>query len=195
MIAVTDQLLDILKYALLGLLYLFFARVLWAVWSEVRGPRQGKARAAQVPVTQQPYGAGPVAAATGQLDLTGATAIPQPQAQPQPPAASTSARGRAAKKAAVSELVIAQPRVRRGATFQLGQEITIGRSDSCTVTIPDDSFVSQLHARVYLLQGAAVAEDLGSTNGSYVNGKRLTAPMQIVKGDRLQVGNTIFEAK
>lgn len=194
MIAVTDQLLDILKYALLGLLYLFFARVLWAVWSEVRGPRQGKARAAQVPVTQQPYGSGGAsapapAAATGQLDLTAATALPQQAA------VTTAPRGRAAKKAAVGELVITQPRVRRGASFQLGQEITVGRSDSCTITIPDDSFVSQLHARVYLLHGAAVAEDLGSTNGTYVNGKRLTAPTQIVKGDRLQVGNTIFEAK
>ena len=63
------------------------------------------------------------------------------------------------------------------------------------MTIPDDSFVSQLHARVYLLQGAAVAEDLGSTNGTYLNGKRLTTPLQVVKGDRLQVGNTIFEAQ
>ena len=34
-----------------------------------------------------------------------------------------------------------------------------------------------------------------STNGTYVNGKRLTAPLQIVKGDRLQIGNTIFEAQ
>ena len=38
----TDQLLEIFKFALLGLLYLFFARVLWAVWSEVRGPRTGR---------------------------------------------------------------------------------------------------------------------------------------------------------
>ena len=37
----TDQVLEILKFALLALLYLFFARVLWAVWSEVRGPRPG----------------------------------------------------------------------------------------------------------------------------------------------------------
>ena len=36
----TDQILNILKFALLGLLYLFFARVLWAVWSEVRTPKQ-----------------------------------------------------------------------------------------------------------------------------------------------------------
>lgn len=183
MIAVTDQLLDVLKYGLLALLYLFFARVLWAVWSEVRGPRRGKARAAQVPVQQ----AAPMSAATGQMDLTAATPVPHP--------AATAPKGRAAKKASVSQLVIAQPRVRRGASFQLGQEITIGRSDSCTVTIPDDSFVSQLHARVYLLNGSAVAEDLGSTNGSYINGKRLSTPQQLVKGDRLQVGNTIFEAQ
>ena len=186
MIAVTEQLLDVLKYALLALLYLFFARVLWAVWSEVRGPRQGKTRAAQVPVTEQRYGA--AVPATGQLDITTASAVPHPAAVPAP-------KGRAAKRAAVTQLVIAQPRVRRGASFQLGQEITVGRSESCTVTIPDDSFVSQLHARVYLLHGAAVAEDLGSTNGTYVNGRRLTAPLQIVKGDRLQVGNTIFEAQ
>ena len=35
----SDSLLNIFKFALLALLYLFFARVLWAVWSEVRGPR------------------------------------------------------------------------------------------------------------------------------------------------------------
>jgi pSer/pThr/pTyr-binding forkhead associated (FHA) protein len=139
-----------------------------------------------MPVTNQPYGAGP----TGQMDMTTATPVPQPQY-----AVNVPQRGRAAKKAAVSQLVIAQPRVRRGASFALGQEITIGRTDACTVTIPDDSFVSQLHARVYVIEGAAVAEDLGSTNGTYLNGKRLTAPMQLVKGDRLQVGNTIFEAQ
>jgi pSer/pThr/pTyr-binding forkhead associated (FHA) protein len=181
-IAVTDQLLNILKYALLGLLYLFFARVLWAVWSEVRGPRHGKARAATTPVNQPPP-----PHPTGQLDMT--TATPAPGTTVTVPQ-----RGRGAKKAAVSKLVITQPRTRRGAAFHIGQEITIGRTTACTITIPDDSFVSQLHARVYLLEGAAVAEDLGSTNGTYVNGKRLTAPLQIVKGDRLQIGNTIFEA-
>jgi hypothetical protein len=183
MIAVTDQLLDVLKYALLGLLYLFFARVLWAVWSEVRGPRHGKARAASTPVTAPNH-------PTSQLDLTTATPVPVPVATVTVPQ-----RGRAAKKAAVTKLVITQPRARRGAAFALGQEITVGRTAACTITIPDDSFVSQLHARVYVIEGAAVAEDLGSTNGTYVNGKRLTAPLQIVKGDRLQIGNTIFEAQ
>ena len=38
-------------------------------------------------------------------------------------------------------------------------------------------------------------EDLGSTNGTYLNGKRLAAPERITKGDRVQVGNTVFEAQ
>lgn len=180
----TDQLLNIFKYALLALLYLFFARVLWAVWSEVRGPRAGKARPATVQVQQAQA---QQRAGTGNIDVTAATQMPVPSA-----AAPQRARG---KKAAVSSLVIAQPRVRRGAEFPLGQEITVGRTTSCTITIPDDSFVSQLHARVYALDGIAYAEDLGSTNGTYLNGKRLIAPQQMVKGDRLQIGNTIFEAQ
>jgi hypothetical protein len=176
---VTDQLLNIFKYALLALLYLFFARVLWAVWSEVRGPRTGRARAAAVPVQAQPR------ASATPLDITMSSPVPSA-------AAPQRARG---KKAAVQRLVIAQPRVRRGATFVLEQEITVGRTSSCTIMIPDDSFVSQLHARVYVLDGTAYAEDLGSTNGTYLNGKRLTGPQQMVKGDRLQIGNTIFEAQ
>ena len=56
----TDQVLNILKFALLGLIYLFFARVLWAVWSEVRVPR-GRAGAtsqarAGLPPGRVPYG-------------------------------------------------------------------------------------------------------------------------------------------
>jgi hypothetical protein len=175
---VTDQLLNIFKYALLALLYLFFARVLWAVWSEVRGPRPGKAQtvAATVQSNQR--------SATSSVDATVPTSMPA--AAPQ--------RNRG-KRGEVSRLVITQPRVRRGAAFPLGQEITVGRTDSCTIMIPDDSFVSQLHARVYLLDGVAIAEDLGSTNGSYLNGKRLNAPEAIAKGDRLQIGATIFEAE
>ena len=94
-----------------------------------------------------------------------------------------------------AQAAVLEPPERRAQSFELGDELTVGRAPGCGVALPEDTFVSQLHARVYLLNGAAVAEDLGSTNGTYVNGKRLTTPQQIVKGDRLQVGNTIFEAQ
>jgi pSer/pThr/pTyr-binding forkhead associated (FHA) protein len=38
-------------------------------------------------------------------------------------------------------------------------------------------------------------EDLGSTNGTYLNGKRLATPERVAKGDRVQIGNTVFEAE
>ena len=176
----TDQLLNIFKYLLLALLYLFFARVLWAVWSEVRGPRAGTGKPAAVPVQGQPR------AMATPMDVTTSTPMPSAAAARSAP---TAARPRCSGSSSPSRAPGS------GAAFDLGQEITIGRTVSCTITIPDDSFVSQLHARVYTLDGHAFAEDLGSTNGTYLNGKRLTAPLQMVKGDRLQIGNTIFEAQ
>jgi pSer/pThr/pTyr-binding forkhead associated (FHA) protein len=47
---------------------------------------------------------------------------------------------------------------------------------------------------VYPYDGYTVVEDLNSTNGSYVNGARLSAPRPLTKGDRLQIGSTIWEA-
>jgi pSer/pThr/pTyr-binding forkhead associated (FHA) protein len=95
----------------------------------------------------------------------------------------------------VGRLVIIEPKAARGSVFALGNEITIGRAATCTIGMGDDSFVSQLHARAYREAGSTMVEDLGSTNGTYLNGKRLTAPERLTKGDRVQIGNTVFEAE
>ena len=57
----------------------------------------------------------------------------------------------------------------------------------------DDTFVSQLHARVFRRDGQLYVEDLGSTNGTYLNRKKVTAPVAVRRGDRLQVGKTVLE--
>jgi pSer/pThr/pTyr-binding forkhead associated (FHA) protein len=175
--AATEPLLGILKYVLLALLYIFFARVLWAVWSEVRGTHGIS--------TSQPQMIAP-------NDPT--VAAPSPVAPP----VSTGRRATRApkgKRGNVGRFVIIEPKATRGAAFALGDEITIGRASTATIGMGDDSFVSQLHARVYRDAGSAMIEDLGSTNGTYLNGKRLTAPERITKGDRVQIGNTVFEAE
>ena len=64
----TDQVLNILKFALLGLLYLFFARVLWAVWSEVRTPKQ---RTAQAEFSNQRFNGPPAENPQAQNDRPG----------------------------------------------------------------------------------------------------------------------------
>jgi pSer/pThr/pTyr-binding forkhead associated (FHA) protein len=167
----SDQLLDIFKYAFLALLYLFFARVLWAVWSEVRGPRQGRVAVTSAPARGDARGDAP------------------------PVESAAATRARRGRNGEVGRLVVIKPKERKGAAFPIGTEITIGRAPNCTIMIPDDTFVSQLHARLFRNAEGAWVEDLGSTNGSYLNGARLSAAQQIDKGDRLQIGSTILEAQ
>lgn len=171
----TDQVLNILKFALLGLLYLFFARVLWAVWSEVRTPRQRTAPAA--PGNQRLAGT-PAAAPR-----------PQPAQTPQPRHVQKGRSGR------VGRLVLLEPRARRGTTFAMQGEITLGRDPSCTITIDDDTFISQLHLRMYDFEGQPMLEDLGSTNGTFHNGSKIVGAKLLHPGDRIQVGTTVIEAQ
>ena len=80
----------------------------------------------------------------------------------------------------------------KGRSFPLGEEITLGRAAGCQVTI-DDTYASQLHARVFQRDGTVYVEDLGSTNGTYLNRNKVSGPMQFQRGDKLQIGNTVLE--
>jgi len=162
----TDLALDILKIILLFLLYLFFARVLWAVWQEVRTDRR-------------------VAASHAVNERAETRAAPVPRAP-------KAAKGRRGK---VGRLVILEPRARRGTTFALNGEITLGRDSGNTVVIDNDTFVSSRHMRIYVVDGQAMVEDLGSTNGSFHNGNRLHGSRLLHPGDRIQVGYTVMEAQ
>jgi pSer/pThr/pTyr-binding forkhead associated (FHA) protein len=87
--------------------------------------------------------------------------------------------------------LVAPPEV-KGRAFPLGPEVTVGRAAGCQVTI-DDTYASQLHARVFQRDGQVFVEDLGSTNGTYLNRRKVTGPMQMQRGDKLQIGNTVLE--
>ena len=174
-----EHLLGLLKLCLLALIYLFFVRVLWAVWSEVRAVRPSADAGSR--------------AHGGEHDAA-AAAMPG-----HPGAAATSAkdghRGRRMPPGVPHRLVIEDPPTRRGARFELdGPELTIGRATGCHVPLPDDTFASTIHARVFEQDGSIYVEDLGSTNGTYVNGMRLAAPVLLRPGDQLQVGATVMEA-
>jgi pSer/pThr/pTyr-binding forkhead associated (FHA) protein len=80
----------------------------------------------------------------------------------------------------------------KGRTFPLGAEVTLGRAAGCQVTI-EDTYASQLHARVFQREGQIYVEDLGSTNGTYLNRRKVTGPMVLQRGDKLQIGNTVLE--
>lgn len=81
---------------------------------------------------------------------------------------------------------------RTGARFEIGAELVIGRSPSCEVSLPDDGKVSRRHAKLFARAEATVLADLGSRNGTFLNGDRVEGEVALVAGDRVQIGDTAF---
>lgn len=79
-------------------------------------------------------------------------------------------------------------------TITLSDEVTLGRSESCTVPL-EDTYCSSLHARLYAKDGTWFVEDLGSTNGTYLNRVKVTSPSPIAVGDEVRVGKTMVEIR
>jgi hypothetical protein len=151
---VPEAILTILKFCFLGLLYLFLARVVRAVYRELspdrvvpasrNGSRFGFGRGKRSDQPARPYKLKMIDPATSQV-------------------------------------------------FPLGEEVTIGRAPGCSVPLADDTYVSQLHARIYVRDGKPFVEDLGSTNGTFLNRDRLSKTMPLHRGDKLQIGQTVLE--
>jgi hypothetical protein len=78
-----------------------------------------------------------------------------------------------------------------GAAYDLSNGAVIGRGDDIEITL-DDSFASSHHARVVAQGDTIVLEDLGSTNGTYLNNERLTGPRPLRVGDKIRIGNSEF---
>ena len=149
-----EQLLTILKFCLLVLLYLFFLRVLRAVWAEVNGPKVVEAPAWRARRRARPLSSRATGGAGG--------------------------------------LRMIEPPEQRGRHYPLKDELTLGRAAGCHITL-DDTYISQMHARVYSREGQVFVEDLGSTNGTYLNRSKVNGPTPVGPGDHIQVGSTVME--
>ncbi len=148
-------LLTILKLVVLALLYLFLARAVRAVVSDLYGPRRRRLS-------------------------------PPPRAQP----AEAARRARRPPR----ELVV-HPPDGRPIVVPLGTDtVTLGRSERMTVTL-EDGYVSDEHALVAPDGEGFVVRDLGSTNGTYLNGAKVTKPTPVTAGDQLRVGKTRIEVR
>jgi hypothetical protein len=72
-----------------------------------------------------------------------------------------------------------------------GEALVLGRGDHAAIRL-QDPFASSQHARVYAQGGAFVVEDLGSTNGTYLNEELLETPRPLHPGDRVRIGDSEF---
>ncbi len=79
-----------------------------------------------------------------------------------------------------------------GSSFALDAEVTIGRAPGCAVSI-DNAKISKLHARVFESDGRWVIADLGSTNGTTVNGELCGTPVRLNPGDLIGIGEAVLE--
>ena len=110
----------------------------------------------------------------------------RPPRQPKP--------GRAGKKTKVvgSKLVVIEGPL-TGTVIPLSTaQVTIGRAPDSTLVIEDD-YASSRHARIYPAEGSWLVEDLGSTNGTWIDRTRITSPTLLTVGAPLRVGRTTIQ--
>lgn len=109
------------------------------------------------------------------------------------PDANGKARGRSSK--APKKLVVTQGSL-AGTSVPLGdQPISIGRAPDSTIVL-DDDYVSHRHARIAPdAQGRWIVDDLGSTNGTYLDRQRITGPTAIANGVPIRIGKTVVELR
>ena len=81
-----------------------------------------------------------------------------------------------------------------GLQLPLGEGILIGRASDCQLLL-DDDYVSTRHARISRTPTGYQVEDLGSTNGTFVNNQRVTAPTPFGIEDTLRIGRTMMSAE
>ncbi|NNN37959.1 FHA domain-containing protein [Streptomyces sp. S3(2020)] len=164
--------LTVMRLGFLAVLWLFVIVAVQVIRSDLFGTR----------VTQR--GARREAARPQQAQRQ--QAPPQQRQQP-----SAGRRGRnAPSKLVVSEGILT------GTTVALqGQTITLGRAHDSTIVL-DDDYASSRHARIYPdRDGQWIVEDLGSTNGTYLDRSRLTTPTPIPLGAPIRIGKTVIELR
>lgn len=82
----------------------------------------------------------------------------------------------------------------QGQEFEVNDVMVLGRSDETDVVL-DDPYASEFHLRLVSQENGMMLHDLGSTNGTYVNGRRVSAPTELKRGDTIQVGKTVMEIR
>jgi pSer/pThr/pTyr-binding forkhead associated (FHA) protein len=130
-------------------------------------------------------------------DLSGAKVVRAPAAAPVAAAAPASAAGRGrggASRSAARKLVVTEGAL-AGTTIRLGESpVTLGRADDSTLVLTDD-YASSRHARLVPGDGSWTLEDLGSTNGTYLGGSKVTRPTPVPVGQPIRIGKTVLELR
>jgi FHA domain len=174
--------LKLIQIGFLVLLWLMVLSVAVVMRGDLFARRRTKPpKSAKAGKVARPVAAAAPAAAVAVPDL-GPAAPVKPSKPPKP------------KRGAARTLLVTGG-ARQGTSIELGASpITVGRLPENTLVLEDD-YVSGRHARLYPHEGAWVVEDLGSTNGTYLDRTRLTSPMVLPVGTPVRIGKTVVELR
>jgi pSer/pThr/pTyr-binding forkhead associated (FHA) protein len=132
-------------------------------------------------------------------DLFGRRVAPRTAAQrsappPAPPRASRQPKPTKGRRGAPSTLVVTQGAL-TGTSVRLGDTpVTLGRAQDSTIVL-DDDYVSSRHARIYPRDGQWLVEDMGSTNGTYLERQKVSGPTPVKIGVPIRIGKTTVELR
>jgi len=115
---------------------------------------------------------------------------PRPAPPPAPPRKSTPRYSRSAPH----QMVVTAGNLAGTAIDLADSQITIGRADDATLVLTDD-YASTRHARLFPQDGQWLVEDLGSTNGTYLDRQKVTAPTPVPVGVPIRIGKTVLELR
>lgn len=172
--------LTVMRLGFLAVLWLFVIVAVQVIRSDLFGAK-GTQRSGR-------RAAGTAATAT-------ASAPPRPQQNPRDTGSHQAQQPGRGRRGAPSQLVVVEGSL-AGTTVALqGQTITLGRAHDSTIVL-DDDYASSRHARIYPDQtGQWTVEDLGSTNGTYLDRQRLTVPTPLQPGMPIRIGRTVIELR
>ncbi|KQO95719.1 FHA domain-containing protein FhaB/FipA [Leifsonia sp. Leaf264] len=180
----------VLRLSFLVLLWAFVFAIVYALRSDLFGQRVRKVKEADaVPAAAPPVPVSASAAAAAAAAPTGPIG-----SMPAAPVLSPSL-GREIASTGNARAIVVTSGTKAGAEFPLGNdEITIGRSSDSAIVIRDD-YTSTHHARLMLWNDQWMLQDLDSTNGTFLDGVRVTVPTPVPLGVTVKVGATTFELR
>ncbi len=157
--------LTLIRVAFLAVLWLFVLAAIGVVRTDLSGNSAGRSRA----VRGQPQ-------------------APRTARAPKPVKPQRARRGQ-------PHILVVTAGSLKGTTIDLSeQQITLGRSNDATLILSDD-YASNRHARIFPQDGQWIVEDLGSTNGTYLDRQKVTRPTPVPAGVPIRIGKTVLELR
>ena len=121
-------------------------------------------------------------------------AAPQRSAPPAPSRASRAPKPTKGRRGAPSTLVVTQGALTGTSVRLTDAPVTLGRAQDSTIVL-DDDYVSSRHARIYPRDGQWLVEDMGSTNGTYLERQKVSGPTPVKIGVPIRIGKTTVELR